>query len=133
MQSTHLMNLQTCIRWPRVCVCTVPPDSRLMPAFMLAVMRAVHWSCKGPDLFSALGMTVTSTLLQVNSRVLEPPELMYDQQFRPGDRGNWDMHGLKFNRPAKLASFAIASFMPSHRCGDPHDPGGLPVCPDNRD
>ena len=77
----------------------------------------------------ALMMTVASTTLQVNSRVLDPPELVYDQQFRPGDRGNWDMRGLKFNRPAKLTSFAIASFMPFHRCGDPHDPGGLPVRP----
>ena len=67
--------------------------------------------------------------VQVEARILDPPTLLYEgnQTFKPGGEGKWDMRGLSFYRCAKLNSFAIASFMPPQRCGDPRDPGGLPV------
>jgi eukaryotic translation initiation factor 2C len=62
-------------------------------------------------LVKEFGMTVSSEMVSVPARVLQPPTLQYDQNtIRPlQDKGSWDMRDSKFFKGAKVEGWAVVN------------------------
>ena len=58
--------------------------------------------------------------VQVNARVLPPPDLMYNKEkplLRIGTAGSWNMTASTFCEPSGFASCGVVSFCNPQQCG----------------
>ena len=62
-------------------------------------------------LVKEFGMTISSEMISVPARVLQPPTLQYDQNTirPPQDKGSWDMRDSKFFKGAKVEGWAVVN------------------------
>ncbi|KAK9837636.1 hypothetical protein WJX74_001800 [Apatococcus lobatus] len=69
---------------------------------------------------AAFKMQLGTSLMQVNARILPPPQLIYNKQQQPlavGTSGSWNMVSSTFCEPSGFDSFGIVSFCNERFCG----------------